>query len=63
MPCPLYSKQEQACLLINQAAVDDDDDAVGEAERIRHDLCLGDGKEYLACPVFRRRTIEGTKAY
>jgi hypothetical protein len=63
MACPLYSKREQDCLLLNQAAVDDEESVVSEAERVRQDFCLGDGKEYAACPVFRQLTIERAKAY
>ena len=63
MPCPLYSKRQQECLLLDQAAIDEDDDGTSEADRLRLDLCLGDSKEHLACPVFQRQAIERTKAY
>jgi len=63
MPCPLYSKREQECLLLNEAAVEDDENVVSEAERVRQDFCLGSGKEYAACPVFRRLAVEREKAY
>ncbi|UCH35489.1 MAG: hypothetical protein JSV65_03820 [Armatimonadota bacterium] len=63
MACPLYSTHEQECLLLNQAAVEDDEDVVSEADRLQQDFCLGTGNEHLACPIYRRRAIERTKAY
>lgn len=63
MACPLYSKREQECLLLNEAAVEEDESVVSEAERLRQDLCLGERKEYAACPVYRRLTVERAKAY
>jgi len=63
MACPLYCKREQECLLLNEVAADDEDDAQVEADGVRQDYCLGDGHEYAACPVFRRLTVEASKAY
>jgi hypothetical protein len=63
MACPLYSKREQECLLLNEAAVEDEESVVSEAERVKQDFCLGNGKEYTACPVFRRLAVERAKAY
>lgn len=63
MPCPLYSKREQECLLLAQVAAEDEEDAMAEVERMRADHCLGGGDEFRACPIFRRLTVESTKAY
>jgi len=63
MACPLYSTREQECLLLNVAAIEDDEDVVAEADRVRREWCLAGGKGYSACPVYRHRAVERTKAF
>ena len=50
-------------MLLNQVAIEDEDDSGADAERVRSDFCLGVATEYLACPVFRRLAIERSKAF
>ena len=61
MACPLYSKREQECLVLSEAATDVDDAL--EVENPGAEFCFGDGKEYKACPIFRRLAIERAKAF
>jgi hypothetical protein len=63
MACPLYSKREQECLLLDQVATEDEDSAGVEGEPIRPESCLGEADEYRACPVFRRHEVEASKAF
>jgi hypothetical protein len=50
-------------LLLNVAAIEDDEDVVAEADRVRREWCLAGGKGYSACPVYRHRAVERTKAF
>ena len=55
MPCPHFSREDNDCLLLQEAPEPDEDHAdAAPDEPVEREWCLAPDESYRNCPVFQR---------